>query len=109
MLAHNQAGVLNASKLASALLIDVRTLNRYLDLIDLVLEFTPTRRWAIEIKRSTAHPAARPPGRGSHSACDDINAERRIVVYPGRESFPQANGVETLPLQVLMRTLSEIQ
>lgn len=38
MLAHNHAGLLNVSKLAAALLIDVRTLNRYLDLlVDLLL------------------------------------------------------------------------
>jgi uncharacterized protein len=190
MLAHNQAGLLNASRLASALVVDVRTLNRYLDLlvdlllvrrlqpwsgnvgkrlvrspktylrdsgivhallalntledvlahpvagaswegfvlenlltvtpdwvqpmfyrtaggaeIDLVLEFTPTRRWAIEIQRSTSHPA---PSRGFHVACDDIDAERRIVVYPGQHEFPQPGGVETLPVQTLMRELAEV-
>lgn len=38
MLAHNQGGPLNAAKLGSALAIDVRTLNRYLNLlVDLLL------------------------------------------------------------------------
>jgi len=38
MLAHSQGGLLNAAKLGSALAIDVRTLNRYLDLlVDLLL------------------------------------------------------------------------
>lgn len=187
MLAHNQGGLLNASKLAAALVIDVRTLNRYLDLLvdlllvrrlqpwsgnvqkrlvrspktylrdsgivhallalntledvlahpvagaswegfvlenllaatpawaqpffyrtragaeaDLVVEFTPTRRWAIEIKRSTASPA---PRRGFHFACDDLKVERRIVTYPGTRAFPQSGGVETLPITELMRDL----
>lgn len=38
MLAHNHGGILNSARLASALVIDVRTLNRYLDLlVDLLL------------------------------------------------------------------------
>jgi predicted AAA+ superfamily ATPase len=187
MLAHNQGGLLNASKLAAALTIDVRTLNRYLDLLvdlllvrrlqpwsgnvqkrlvrspktylrdsgivhallalnsledvlahpvagtsfegfvienvlaaapdwtqaffyrtgagaeaDLVLELTPARRWAIEIKRSTADPK---PTRGFHVACDDLNAERRIVAYPGAHAFGQAGGIETLPVAELLTEL----
>jgi uncharacterized protein len=190
MLAHSQGGLLNAAKLATALVIDVRTLNRYVDLLvdlllvrrlqpwsgnvkkrlvrspktylrdsgivhallalntledvlahpvaggswegfvlenllaaapdwaqpffyrtgggaeaDLVLEFSPTRRWAIEIKRSATTPA---PSRGFHVACDDLGAQRRIVVYPGVRAFPQPGGVETLPIADLMRELSAI-
>jgi len=187
MLAHNQGGLLNVSRLAASLAIDVRTLNRYLDLlvdlllvrrlvpwsgnaqkrlvrspkiyvrdsglthallglptiedvlghpvaggsyegfvlenllgvapdwaqpcfyrtsagaeIDLVLEFSPSRCWAIEIKRSTANPR---PEKGFHLACDTLEAERRIVVYPGDRGFPQANGVETVPVVQLMNEL----
>ncbi len=187
MLAHNQGGLLNVSRLAASLVIDVRTLNRYLDLlvdlllvrrlvpwsgnaqkrlvrspkiyvrdsglthallglatiddvlghpvaggsyegfvmenllsaapgwanpcfyrtsagaeVDLVLEFSPSRCWAIEIKRSTADPRAE---RGFHTACDTLGAERRLVVYPGDRAFPQANGVETVPIAQLMNEL----
>jgi len=187
MLAHNQGGLLNASKLAAALAIDVRTLNRYLDLLvdlllvrrlqpwsgnvqkrlvrspktylrdsgivhallglntiedvlahpvagasfegfvlenllsaapdwaqsffyrtgagaeaDLVLELTPARRWAIEIKRSTADPK---PSRGFHVACEDLKVERRIVAYPGGRAFGQTGGIETLPVADLMTDL----
>jgi predicted AAA+ superfamily ATPase len=187
MLAHNQGGLLNAAKLAAALSIDVRTLNRYLDLLvdlllvrrlqpwsgnvqkrlvrspkiylrdsgivhallalnalenvlahpvagasfegfvlenllsaapdwaqpffyrtaagaeaDLVIEWTPTRRWAIEIKRSAADPK---PSRGFHGACEDLSVERRIVVYPGAHTFDQAGGIETLPVASLMTEL----
>jgi uncharacterized protein len=187
MLAHNQGSLLNAAKLAAALVVDVRTVNRYLDLLvdlllvrrlqpwsgnagkrlvrspktylrdsgithgllaltsledvlshpvagaswegfaienllavapswsqaffyrtsagaeaDLVVEFNPTRRWAIEVKRAASRPA---PSKGFHSACDDLQAERRIVVFSGAHAFPQARGVETVPLPQLMREL----
>ena len=70
--------------------------------VDLVLEFDPGRRWAVEIKRSASHPA---PSRGFHTACADIDAQRRIVAYGGTRAFPQPNGVETLPLNGLMEQL----
>ena len=71
--------------------------------VDLVLEFDPGSRWAIEIKRSASRPA---PSKGFHTACDDLQAQRRIVVYGGTRAFPQPNGVETLPLDGLMDELS---
>ena len=187
MLAHHHGGPLNASQLAASLNINVRTINRYLDLlvdlllvrrlppwsgnvgkrlvrspkiylrdsgivhallglrsledvishpiagsswegfvienliaatpdwvqpfffrtnagaeVDLLLEFNPTRRWAIEIKRSASQPR---PSKGFHIACDDLKVERRIVVYSGQASFPQSDGIETMPPQALMRQL----
>ena len=71
--------------------------------VDLVLEFDPANRWAIEIKRSASRPT---PSKGFHTACDDLQAQRRIVVYGGTRAFPQPNGVETLPLDGLMDELS---
>lgn len=71
--------------------------------VDLVLEFGPTRCWAVEIKRSTSRVR---PSRGFHVACDDLRAERRIVVYGGADAFPQPGGVETLPLHSLMEELA---
>ena len=70
--------------------------------VDLVLEFDPGSRWAIEIKRSVSRPA---PSKGFHTACDDLEVQRRIVVYGGTREFPQPNGVETLPLDGLMEQL----
>ncbi len=70
--------------------------------VDLVLEFDPGSRWAVEIKRSASRPA---PSKGFHAACADLEAERRIVVYGGRRAFPQPHGVETLPLEALMAQL----
>ena len=71
--------------------------------VDLVLEFDPSNRWAVEIKRSASRPT---PSKGFHTACADLEAERRIVVYGGTRAFPQPNGVETLPLEELMVQLT---
>lgn len=70
--------------------------------IDLVLEFSPMQRWAIEIKRSTHNPKV---SRGFHTACDDIQAERRLCIYSGNHAFPQEHGIETLPIRHLMQEL----
>ncbi len=69
--------------------------------IDLVLEFG-LERWAIEIKYSSA-PS---PSRGFHEGCKDIRATRRLVVYPGNESYTIRNGVEVVTITGLMSELS---
>ena len=67
--------------------------------VDVVLEFDPGNRWAVEIKRSASRPT---PSKGFHTACADLEVQRRLVVYGGTRAFPQPNGVETLPLARLM-------
>jgi predicted AAA+ superfamily ATPase len=62
--------------------------------VDLVLEFTASRRWALEFKKSTAPQVEK----GFHIASDDLGAERRILVYPGSEVWPARGGVEVMPL-----------
>jgi uncharacterized protein len=52
--------------------------------IDLVLQVAPKQRWAIEIKRSISDPK---PSKGFYLGCEDINATRQIVLYPGDERF----------------------
>lgn len=74
--------------------------------IDLVLEFDPDRRWAIEIKRSLTQAN---PSIGFHNGSDDIEAQRRLVIYPGTRSFMQGDNVETLPLKIFMQVLAELQ
>ncbi len=71
--------------------------------VDLVLEFSPTQRWGIEIKRSTAHPQ---PSKGFHVACQDLQVERRLVIYPGTRSFLQGENVQTMPLYSLLDELA---
>ncbi len=69
--------------------------------IDLVLEFG-LERWAIEIK----HSSAPSPSRGFHEGCKDIKATRRLVVYPGNESYTIRDGVEVVTITGLMGELS---
>jgi hypothetical protein len=69
--------------------------------IDLVLELSATRRWAIEIKRSTSHPD---PSKGFSIASDDIEAERRLVIYPGRR-VASRGPIEISPLPHAMAEL----
>jgi uncharacterized protein len=61
---------------------------------DLILEFSATRRWAFEIKLSSAPTVER----GFHTASDDVQAERRILVHRGEHAFPMRGGIEALPL-----------
>ena len=63
--------------------------------IDLLLSLPGGRLWAFEIKRSLAPKAER----GFHFACDDLQPERRVVIYPGDETFPVGHGVEAMPLR----------
>ncbi len=65
--------------------------------VDLVITLPGGGRWAIEIKRSLAPKVER----GFHHACLDLQPDRRIVVYPGREAFSLGNGIEVLSLPEL--------
>jgi predicted AAA+ superfamily ATPase len=65
---------------------------------DLVLEFAPGKCWAIEIKLSSAPTV----DRGFHNAAEDLGAERRILVYKGKERFPMRGGVEAMSLMHAM-------
>ena len=71
--------------------------------IDLVLEFSVSEKWAIEIKRSSAPSLSK----GFYAACDDIKADRRYVVYSGNDKFPLGIGVTAIPLPMLMQELLE--
>jgi predicted AAA+ superfamily ATPase len=71
--------------------------------IDLLLNLPGRELWAIEIKRSLTPR----PERGFHSACADLNPQRRFVVYPGSETYPLAPGIEATSLPGLARTLTE--
>lgn len=62
--------------------------------IDLLLELRGGKRWAVEVKRSTAPTVSR----GFHSACDDIGATSRLVIYPGQERFSLGNQIEAIGL-----------
>jgi uncharacterized protein len=69
--------------------------------IDLLLEFSPTEKWAIEIKRKSS-PAL---SKDFHTACDDVKPQRKFVVYSGNESFSIGNGVLAISLPELMQEI----
>ncbi len=67
--------------------------------IDLIIEFSAKERWAIEIKRSISNPA---PSKGFYVGCEDIQATRQVVLYPGEERFRIDAKTEVMPLRILM-------
>jgi predicted AAA+ superfamily ATPase len=69
--------------------------------IDLVIEQSPGKRWAIEIKRSLAPTLSK----GFHFGCEDIQATNRFIIYPGKDRFPAAHDVTVLPLIDMMNDL----
>jgi predicted AAA+ superfamily ATPase len=73
--------------------------------VDLVLTLPGGGRWAIEVKRSLAPKVER----GFHHACEDLQPERRIVVYPGVEAFPLPNGIEVMSLRQFGQELSALR
>lgn len=62
--------------------------------IDLVLEGPDNKIWAIEIKRSLAPTL----GKGFYSACEDIGATDKFVIYPGTERYPLSDNAEVVGL-----------
>jgi len=70
--------------------------------IDLVLETEPNERWAIEIKRSLGDPK---PSRGFYIGCEDIQAVRQIVLYPGDDNFKLDAKTDVMPLRALLSDL----
>lgn len=71
--------------------------------IDLILEGPGRQTWAVEVKRSSAPTV----GKGFFTACEDIGATHRYVVYPGEERFPMAAGTEAIGLIEFLRLLEE--
>lgn len=69
--------------------------------IDLLLAWPEGRLWAIEIKRSLTPKLER----GFHTACADLQPERRFIVYPGSERYRLADGIEAIPVTMLAQML----
>lgn len=73
--------------------------------IDLLLQLPKQRRWAIEIKRSSAPKVSR----GFHQALIDVVPERAFVVYPGTERYPLGEGIEAIHPRDLAALLATAQ
>ena len=69
--------------------------------IDLVIRFSATEVWAIEIKYGTA------PKLGKHfsKTCDDVGATHKYVVYGGEETFSISNDITMISLPQMMENL----
>jgi len=73
--------------------------------IDLVLTLPGEKLWAIEIKLSSAPKV----GRGFYRACEDLQPEKRFVIYPGSERYPLNTEIEVIGLPDLMRELQALR
>lgn len=71
--------------------------------LDLVIELTASKRWAFEIKRSSAPNVEK----SLHIASRDVGAQRCILVYPGIEAYPGPQGVEVMPLREALGALRD--
>ncbi len=72
--------------------------------IDLLLQLPNGQCWAIEIKRSLKPRVER----GFHAACEDLNPDRKYLVYPGQESYALAHGIQVVSLSTLAQELSSM-
>jgi predicted AAA+ superfamily ATPase len=73
--------------------------------IDLVLEKNNQEVWAIEVKRSIAPSLSV----GFHSACEDIGATKKIVVYSGKDRFPMKGEVEVIGLAEFLKMVASTE
>jgi len=76
--------------------------------VDLILEFQSSKGkqiWAIEIKRSLKPKVSR----GFHSACEELNPQRKLLVYPGDEAYPISNGIQVIGYKQLINELAELE
>jgi len=71
--------------------------------IDLLIEWG-THCWAIEIK----HSSAPTPSRGFYEGCRDVGATRKIVLYPGVDSYNIKDNVEVLPAYIFAEQLQQL-
>ncbi|WP_432289166.1 ATP-binding protein (plasmid) [Aminobacter sp. BA135] len=72
--------------------------------IDVLLTLPGAAVWAIEIKRSLSPKVEK----GFHLAAEDIRPDRRILIYPGTETYPLPHDVEAMPLTVVAAELAKL-
>lgn len=70
--------------------------------LDLVLDLPGGKRWAIEIKGSSASRT----GKGFHEAIADVKPARTFIVYRSGERYPKGGDVEAIGLRDLASELS---
>lgn len=73
--------------------------------IDLLLAVGLNKYWAIEIKANRTPVVAK----GFHIACEDLNVERKFIVYAGNDAFAINNGIIVLSLAHFLLKLEELK
>jgi predicted AAA+ superfamily ATPase len=68
---------------------------------DLVLEFADGHKWVIEIKRNSAPRLSK----GFHIACEDIQPDKKFVIYSGKDTFPMGDGITAISLNDFMKEI----
>lgn len=68
--------------------------------IDLILEFSPNERWAIEIKRHSNKLE-----RGFHEACGDVKPTRCYLVHGSDDCYPISPDIQAISLEAMVSTL----
>lgn len=69
--------------------------------IDLVIKFSSTEIWAIEIK----HGMSPKINQNFSKVCDDIGATHKYIVYSGNEEFPVGEDVSVISLNGIMNKI----
>lgn len=70
--------------------------------IDLILELPGNKRWAVEMKRTTAPKVER----GFREAMEDIRPDKAFIVYSGADRYPKGNGIEAISLSEMASELA---
>lgn len=71
---------------------------------DLILEFADGKKWVIEIKRNSAPSLSK----GFYIACEDIQPDKKFVIYSGKDTFPMGDGVIATSLNAVMQEVMAI-
>ncbi len=72
--------------------------------IDLILEFSPIERWAIDIRRS-ASPSL---SKGFHLACETVQPQKKFVIYGGRDRFLLTEDIEATSLYDFLQEIGRL-
>lgn len=67
--------------------------------IDLIIKFSSSQIWAIEIKAGVAPKITK----HFNEICDELGVTQKFVVYSGKDSFPIGNNVNVVSLEKIMR------
>ena len=71
--------------------------------IDLIIQFSPNEKWAIEIKRSAASSSSK----GFYEGCEDISADRKFLIHGQSDVFQLKDNIEVVSLYSFLKQLNK--